>query len=403
MYLIATHIPIHTDGTRHYTDISWQRDLILARDWLARPYGGLGVIAPALPLQAGDEQGMVLVPIGLGDGIRVFPSFPARNSARQFWLRDRHEWNADVHRALAGTRVFHTSACDVYKPMAFMAQSTAVRVGLPTIFVGPDIDAHSTLPHTVKGRVHCAVYDRWTQRALGQARLGLLKEGLVYDRYHRFGSNVKSFCHTMHSDADVVPSDRLEERLQRLDSKQPLRAVYAGRFVRRKGLHDSVAAIASACKAGALVELHLYGGGPEEPALRAQVATLGIQDKVFFHGVVEYSPAFIQTLAEFDIFLFMPTEEDTPRALFDTMAAGLPLLGTRIPFLEARAATDRQSVLVDIGDTEAAAAQLASLHGHLDQILMLSRNARAGGLRHSVDQWYRVRAEWTREICAPAA
>jgi hypothetical protein len=169
MYLIATHIPIHTDGTRHYTDISWQRDLILARDWLARPYGGLGVIAPALPLQAGDEQGMVLVPIGLGDGIRVFPSFPARNSARQFWLRDRHEWNADVHRA------------------------------------------------------------------------------------------------------------------------------------------------------------------------------------------------------------------------------------------QALASTNRLSVLVDIGDAEGAAAQLASLHGQLEQLRTLSRNERAGGLRHSVDQSYRVRAEWTREICAPSA
>jgi len=403
MYLIATHIPIHTDGTRHYTDISWQRDLILARDWLAGPYGGLGVIAPSLPLQAGDEQGMVLVPIGLDDGIRVYPSFHARNSARQFWLRDRHEWRADVRRALADTRVFHTSACDVYKPMAFMAHSAAARAGLPTIFFGPDIDAHSTLPNTLKGRVLCEVNDRWNQRALGQARLGLLKEGLVYDRYHRFGRNVKSFCHSMHGEADVVPSDQLEERLQRLNAKRPLRAVYAGRFVRRKGLHDSVAAIASACKAGTLVELHLYGGGPEEPTLRKQVATLGIQDKVFFHGVVEYSPAFIQTLAEFDIFLFMPTEEDTPRALFDTMAAGLPLLGTRIPFLEARAATDRQSVIVDIGDTEAAAAQLANLHHNLELVRTLSRNARAGGLRHSVDRWYRVRAEWTREICAPAA
>jgi len=145
MYLIATHIPIHTDCTRHYTDISWQRDLILAQDWLAGPYGGLGVIAPSLPLQAGDERGMVLVSAGLDDGIRIFPSFHARNSARQSWLRDPHEWSADVQRALADMRVFHTSACDVYKPVAFMAHAAAAGAGLPPIFVGPDIDVHFTL------------------------------------------------------------------------------------------------------------------------------------------------------------------------------------------------------------------------------------------------------------------
>ena len=401
MYLIATHIPIHTDGTRHYTDISWQRDLILTRDWLARPYGGLTLIAPSRPLQSTDTQGMALVPIGVDDGIRVVPSFDTRGRARQFWLHDRHVWNADVRRELAGARVFHTAACDVFRPFTFMAHSAAVRAGVPTVFVGPDMDFHVTLPRTLQGRLQCAVFDRWTQRALQRARLGLLKEGLVYDRYQRHGSNVKAVCHSMHSETDVIDSDRLEQRLQTLDSGRALRAVYAGRFVRRKGLHDAVTAVANACNNGAAIELHLYGGGPEEQALRTQAAALGIQDRVVFHGVVEYSPAFIQTLAEFDLFLFMPTEEDTPRALFDTMAAGLPLVGTRIPFLQTRVAKDRQGVLVDIGDTQGAAGELASLHRDLERLHALSRNARTGGLRHSVDQWYRLRAEWTHAISDP--
>ena len=401
MYLIATHILIHTDGTRHYTDISWQRDLILTRDWLARPYGGLTLIAPSLPLRASDEKGMALVPIGVDDGIRVVPSFDARGRARQFWLRDRHVWNADVSAALADARIFHTAACDVFRPFTFMAHSAAVRAGVPTVFVGPDMDPHVTLPRTLRGRLQCAIFDRWTQRALQRASLGLLKEGLVLDRYSRFGRNVKAVCHSMHGERDVIAGDRLDKRLQALDSGRALRAVYAGRFVRRKGLHDAVTAVANASKDGASIELHLYGGGPEEPALRTQATALGIQDRVVFHGVVEYSPAFIRTLGEYDVFLFLPTEEDTPRALFDTMAAGLPLVGTRIPFLQTRVAKDRHGVLVDIGDTQAAADQLGGLHRNLELLRVLSQNARAGGLRHSVDQWYRLRAEWTQEICAP--
>jgi hypothetical protein len=99
----------------------------------------------------------------------------------------------------------------------------------------------------------------------------------------------------------------------------------------------------------------------------------------------------------------MPTEEDTPRALFDTMAAGLPLLGTRIPFLRTRVESDRQGVLVEIGDSMDAASQLRNLHTHPDRLRELSQNAREAGLRHSVDRWYRLRAEWTRSACPPSA
>lgn len=401
MYLLATHIPIHTDGTRHYVDISWQRDLILTRDWLARSYGGLRLVAPSLPLNSNLQQGMTLAPLGLDDEIQVVPSFDARGRARQFWLHDRHVWNDDVKRALAGTRLFHTSACDVFRPLTFMALSAAVSVGVPTVFVGPDMDVHSTLPRTLRGRLQCAVFDRWTQRALQRSHLGLLKEGLVYDRYQRFGRNVKAICHSMHSETDVIDSALLDRRLQTFDSGRALRAVYAGRFVRRKGLHDALSAVAKGHKDGASIELHLYGGGPEEQALRAQVAGLGIEGNVVFHGFVEYGPAFIRTLAEFDVFLFMPTEEDTPRALFDTMAAGLPLVGTRIPFLQTRVASDSHGVLVNVGDTRAAADALGNLHRDRDQLGSLSRNARSAGQRHSVDRWYRLRAEWTHEICRP--
>jgi len=148
--------------------------------------------------------------------------------------------------------------------------------------------------------------------------------------------------------------------------------------------------------------LHLFGGGPEEDALRRQATALGVADRVVFHGVVEYSPAFIRTLAEFDLFLFMPIEEDTPRALFDTMAAGLPLLGTRIPFLRTRVENDRLGVLVEIRDSSGAASQLRTLQTDVDRLRALSRNARNAGLRHSVDRWYRQRAEWTQAACPVA-
>jgi dTDP-4-dehydrorhamnose 3,5-epimerase len=37
MYLIATHIPIYTEGTRCFTDISWQRDFLYKTTAYYRP------------------------------------------------------------------------------------------------------------------------------------------------------------------------------------------------------------------------------------------------------------------------------------------------------------------------------------------------------------------------------
>ena len=190
--------------------------------------------------------------------------------------------------------------------------------------------------------------------------------------------------------------------LASLQQQRPLKAVYAGRFVPRKGVHHGIAAIALAKRQGHRVEYHLFGGGPEEVNLRQQVSELDVDDLVFFHGFADYGSAFMAKLAAFDFFLFMPTEEDTPRALYDTMAAGLPFVGTNIPFMEKRLETDGAGVLVKVLDVQGAAEQLARLSENRSALIELSSLAREAGLRHSVEQWYRRRADWTTSAIARA-
>jgi glycosyltransferase involved in cell wall biosynthesis len=397
MYLLVIHIPIYVDGDRYYTDISWQRDLVLARDWLALPFGGLKLLAPTLPIETVDELSMQLSPIGHDDGIAVVPSFDLRCRARDFWRGQRRDWRSDVQRCLAGAKVIHTSASDVYRPLAFLAHQEGIRAGVPSVFVGPDMDPHVTMTKDLKGRGYCLIFDQFMRRALRTADLALLKEGIVYDRYSRYGKNSKAFCHSMHTSNDVIDGGPLEKRLATLAVDRPLRAVYAGRFISRKGLMDSLAAVAKARQSGVRIEYHLFGGGPEEGALRQRVAELGIADSVRFRGVVAYGPHFLAEMATFDLLLFMPTEEDTPRMLFDAMAAGLPLVGSRIPFLEYRVEHDRIGTVVAIGDVNAAADCLKRLQNEPEIVKSLSRYARTAGQRHSCEQWYRRRAEWTQE------
>jgi glycosyltransferase involved in cell wall biosynthesis len=198
----------------------------------------------------------------------------------------------------------------------------------------------------------------------------------------------------MYSRRDVIGEAGLEARLATLGQNRPLKAVYAGRFQSRKGLHKSIAAIAEARRLGVNVEYHLYGTGPEERSLRQQVTELGLNDAVTFHGFVDYGPKFIDELGAYDLLLFLPIEEDTPRMLYDAMAAGLPLLGSGIPFLRHRVESDRMGLTTEVGNSRAAALCLEQLS---NETPLLSALSRAAGLRHSMEEWYRRRAEWTQQ------
>jgi glycosyltransferase involved in cell wall biosynthesis len=397
MYLMVSHIPVYIDGNRYYTDISWQRDLVLARDWLAKPFHGLRLLAPSLSLDAAGAEVPQLSPIGHDDEIKVVPSFDPRCRAREFWLKQRHQWMDDVRRELRQSKLIHTSAGHIYRPLAFLAHEAGVRAKAVTVLVGPDMDPHVTVPGGVKGRVYCLIFDLLMRRAVERADLALLKEGLVYDRYARCGTNTKAFCHSMHTKRDVIDEAQLERRLATLRVDRPLRAVYAGQFVSRKGVRDAIAAICAARRQGASIEYHLFGAGPERESLQHQANDMGVGDLVRFHGFIEYGPKFIAQLATYDLLLFLPTEEDTPRMLYDAMAAGLPLVGSRIPFLNHRVKNDHMGVLVDVGDSLAAGNCLKHLNQEPERLKALSRAARTGGERHSIEEWYRCRAEWTQE------
>ena len=396
MYLMAIHVPIFVDGINHYVEADWQRDLILTRDWIAKPFGGLILLAPSLPTKTINPDVMKLVPIGRDDGIVVVPSFDSRCRVREFWIRQRLQWLNDVRRELKRTKVIQTSMTNFYRPLAYLAHSAAVDAGVPTVFVGPDMDVHARFAATAKGRIYCAIYDRIVRRAVRNADLTLLKEGLVYDRYSGDSKNAEAFCHTMYSSRDVVGEAQLESRLETLKDRRRLKAVYAGRFVERKGLRDSIAAIAESRKRGLDVEFHLFGSGPDKESLQRLAEDLGVGDLIQFRGYATYNAEFIAQLSTFDLLLFTPIEEDTPRMLYDAMAAGLPLIGSNIPFLSHRAKSDQIGVVVDIGDSAAAALALRHLRDNPEQLKGFSRAARIAGERHSIEKWYQRRSDWTR-------
>lgn len=69
------------------------------------------------------------------------------------------------------------------------------------------------------------------------------------------------------------------------------------------------------------IELNIYGDGPKRKDLEQQVAQLGVQDHVHFHGHILNTH---ENLCKNDILLLTSEREGFPNAVLDAMKAGLP-------------------------------------------------------------------------------
>jgi glycosyltransferase involved in cell wall biosynthesis len=105
------------------------------------------------------------------------------------------------------------------------------------------------------------------------------------------------------------------------------------------------------------VVLHLLGGGPDEAALKALSVSLGVCDRVHFHGRLD-DAGMAAVMARCKVAITVPTSDATSVSLLETMACGLAVLASDLP-------ANRQwlpkDALVPVGDDRALAAGLARL------------------------------------------
>ena len=77
-------------------------------------------------------------------------------------------------------------------------------------------------------------------------------------------------------------------------------------------------------------ELHILGDGPCRTEIAQTAAALGLKDRVILHGASRDVAGFLSTL---DIFVLSSIDEGLPISLMEAMAAGLPIVSTRLPGL----------------------------------------------------------------------
>lgn len=107
----------------------------------------------------------------------------------------------------------------------------------------------------------------------------------------------------------------------------PLKLLCVGRLIERKGQHHLIDAVKRLTDEGIEVELDLVGTGDSRSANEAQVARLGLGDRVHFLGYVSREKI-AEHYAAADVFVLPSYNEGMSVALLEAMASGLAVVVT---------------------------------------------------------------------------
>ena len=145
----------------------------------------------------------------------------------------------------------------------------------------------------------------------------------------------------------------------RASNTQPCRVVFVGRLSEQKRLDILLAAwskVVHAEKAHAILEL--WGSGLMEAMLRRRCNELGLAGSVIFRGHVE---DVCSQLSWMDVFVLPSHAEGNSNAVLEAMAAGLPIVSTRVGGTPMLVGHEGANFLCEPGDVDSLAVNMLKL------------------------------------------
>ena len=242
---------------------------------------------------------------GAGIAVRELPIPPRR------YLEERRR-TLELCREL-GPTVVHTHGyrADV------LGASAARALGIPVVST-----VHGFTGGRLRNRFYEAVQRLALRRMNGVAAVSRpLMEGLVRSGVPRRRIRLIPNGWAVRS----VPLSRADARARLGLSPDAVVLGWVGRVTPEKGpdlFVETLARLGSAFGTASIV-----GDGRERPAVTARAEALGVADRVRWHGAV---PDAGRLMAAFDVFVLSSRTEGTPIALFEAMAARVPVVATAV-------------------------------------------------------------------------
>ena len=410
-YLLAVQAPAYPIDTESFaTESAFARHLVELKQQLGPDFQELILIAPQYtPEEYRQKKDQLEIVERKALGIRLFPAHKTDDSTFTFWTKRAPGLWRDLLAVVQTAGAVHSGlASDIKKPLMAMVNLAAKWKRKPLVFV-VDIDFRGDTVRNYKlGRYSFRRYafNKFVVEPFKQLQIWhaarsfsvvLLKGmGLVRD-FGKDRTNVKFFLDTVHDPADVLHPAALAARIARVtSSRNSLKVVYFGRMVAYKGLGHAIEAVRIARAKGANVHLTLIGDGESRPELEQAVTTAGLAEAVTFIPPVRYGDELFRLLDNADCAIATPLLEDTPRAAFDAMARGLPVVAFDTEYFRTLSEQSNGAVALSAReDTSALAETLTRLHRDRSELAGRAASAIAFAAENTQRAWLEKRIAWT--------
>ena len=164
----------------------------------------------------------------------------------------------------------------------------------------------------------------------------------------------------------------------------PVKIVFAGRYMQRKGIYDLLAAFEKA-NFDVPVLLNLYGD-IEEEKVRMIAENSAKKDYINVNNWMEHSE-YLKKLPDYD-FLVLPSHMEVfPMSILEAMGVGLPVIGTHVGGIPEMIENNKNGALFEAKNTEELVNALEKLVNNLKLRIELGKNA-----------WENVKARFSPEI-----
>jgi glycosyltransferase involved in cell wall biosynthesis len=151
------------------------------------------------------------------------------------------------------------------------------------------------------------------------------------------------------------------------------RIVFVGWVTGEKGVFEALEVLADVRTRHPSATLTVVGGGRDLDTFSLDVERRGLTDAVQITGWLGHDDV-QRTLRESDVFLFPSHFEGLPNAVIEAMAAGLPVVATRVGGVPDLIRPGENGFLVDVGD-------VAGMTKRIDELLAEPDRAREIGRR----------------------
>lgn len=411
-YLIVVPVQFfELDGNTFACESAFAKHLKILKNKIAlMGYKRMYILASLMPnTYYQTNKGSMATIDSLEDEIYFQPAYPSDSGRLKYLFV--HLWSVipKLWGAVRNAGVVHAGPSqNIFHPFEIIAIIYAVILRKKTIFVVDIDERNSAKMLYATGAISKKsyllmryLYDPFLSLQLRFASkfctLCLLKGQSLVDTYGK-GSNVRNFLDTAHSAEHILTDRQLDAKVARyMNSSEVVNITYFGRLTAYKGIKDMLLAVSEVAKhSNVFPNFVIVGDGEQRKDLEELTNQLDLNDHVTFMGALPYGKKLFDCLYQQDILLAAPLREDTPRSLFDAMAAGLLTVAYDTYYYVDMAKTGAV-ITVPWRDTTAMANAIieSTQNRRINSDMMV--NARNFALENTQDVWLEKRLSWMQE------